>query len=238
MTRPHIICHMITSIDGRLLADRWPCEEEELLEVYDAAAARLDADGWIVGRTTMEAHYLEAADPAPLEEIGPRDDHIAPEHDALSGIGICIDRTGRLRPESGDIDGAHLVMVLGEQASRAHVEMLVARGVSVVFLGSGGGALADALARIALAFGARRLILEGGGEINGAFLAEGLIDETSTLVYPVVDGQGGIPAIYEHRGTTVARGLELIAVETLDKGCVWMRHRVLTGGPAALGGAE
>ncbi|MCA0919291.1 dihydrofolate reductase family protein [Pseudooceanicola nanhaiensis] len=233
MTRPHIICHMITTIDGRLLADRWPCEEKELLEIYDAAAARLDADGWIVGRATMEAHYLEAADPAPPEGIGPRDDRIAADHDARSDIGICIDRTGRLRPESGEIDDAHLVMVLGETVPRAHVEMLVERGVSVVFLGSGEGALADALTRIARAFGARRLILEGGGEINGAFLAEGLIDETSTLIYPLVDGQGGIPAIYEHRGATEVRSLELIAVETLDKGCVWMRHRVLAGDPAA-----
>lgn len=230
MTRPTIICHMITTIDGRLLADRWPCSEEALLEVYDAAAETLQADGWIAGRTTMEAHYLNAADPAPGEDPGPREDRIAVPGAGTSGIGICIDRTGRLLPESADIEGAHLVLVLGQGVARSHVDWLEERGISVFFVGADAGALADVLSRIGAAFGVKRLLLEGGGQINGAFLSADLIDETSTIVYPVVDGQGGVPAIYEHRGETAARRLELIAVETLAEGSVWMRHRVLRGG--------
>ncbi|MDK3018377.1 dihydrofolate reductase family protein [Pseudodonghicola flavimaris] len=238
MTRPSIVCHMITSIDGRLLTDRWPCSEASLLEVYDAAAARLEADGWIVGRTTMESHYLRSVPPAPADDIGPRRDHLAPGHGAGAGICICLDRRGRLLPDSGEIEGAHLVMVLRPTVAAAHVETLKGRGVSVFFLGTGAGALADLLARIGAAFGVGRLILEGGGEINGAFLSEGLIDETSTLVYPVVDGQGGVPAIYEHRGETRARRLALIAVETLDRGCVWMRHRVIDTGAGSQEGEQ
>lgn len=228
MQRPDLICHMITSLDGRLLTERWPVTEAALLDLYDAAAERLDAGGWLVGRATM-AHYLPARDPLPPL---PAPDHPRPDRitDADGRrIGICIDPAGRLHPDSGTLDGDHLVIVLSDRVPDTHADALAARGVSVLFLGDGPGALAGLLARIGAAFGVTRLLLEGGGRTNGGFLAAGLIDETSTLVYPVLDGQGDVPCIYDHRGPTGARALELISSETLGSGCVWLRHRVVAG---------
>jgi len=56
---PKIICHTMSSIDGRLLADRWTApaagiDADTLRQHYEQVAARFDADGWIVGRKTME----------------------------------------------------------------------------------------------------------------------------------------------------------------------------------------
>ena len=214
---------MITSLDGRLLAERWPCSEETLLEIYDATGDRLEADGWIVGRKTME-HYLPASEPMLAPAARPRQDRINVHGDRP--LGICFDRQGRLRPETGEIEGSHLVLVVAEQVLESHVADLAARGVSVVFAGPDGNDVSSALTRIAGAFGVKRLLLEGGGILDGAFLAAGLIDETSTLLYPVVDGQKGIPAIYDHEAETKVRSLELISAETLDDGTVWLRHRV------------
>ncbi|EPX76688.1 dihydrofolate reductase family protein [Salipiger mucosus] len=219
--RPEIICHMITSLDGRLLTQRWPAAPDELLEVYEGTADRLGADGWIVGRNTM-ADFLPSGEPQPAEPARERADRIA----GAPGrpLAICFDRAARLRPENGEIEGDHLVLVLPETTPEAHVDQLAARGVSVVFGGPDGMAIAPALARIAAAFGTWRLLLEGGGQINGAFLAAGVIDQASTLVFPVVDGQGGVAAIYDHGATIPARRLDLLSVETLDCGTVWMRH--------------
>ena len=49
----------MSSIDGRLLADRWTAPANginaaTLREHYDQVASRFDSEGWIVGRTTME----------------------------------------------------------------------------------------------------------------------------------------------------------------------------------------
>ena len=57
--RPKIICHMTSSIDGRLLVDRWlrpDTEAEHALvgSTYDSLGAKLGTEGWMVGRTTME----------------------------------------------------------------------------------------------------------------------------------------------------------------------------------------
>ena len=49
--------------------------------------------------------------------------------------------------------------------------------------------------QLALRFGAKKLLLEGGGAINGAFLKHMLIDEFSTLIYPAVDGVAGHKAL-------------------------------------------
>jgi hypothetical protein len=54
--RPRIVCHMLTSVDGRLLVDRWTppasgIDADRLRRHYDEAAATFGADGWIVGRT-------------------------------------------------------------------------------------------------------------------------------------------------------------------------------------------
>lgn len=57
--RPKIICHMTSTVDGRLLTRRWTkpavgVSEEMLSGYYDRIHKRFDADGWLVGRTTME----------------------------------------------------------------------------------------------------------------------------------------------------------------------------------------
>ena len=49
-------------------------------------------------------------------------------------------------------------------------------------------------------FGVKKLLLEGGGKINGAFLKHELIDEFSTLIYPAVDGVAGTQSIVDYDG--------------------------------------
>src|SRR5215467_1483943 len=56
--RPHIICHMGTSIDGRLHPSRFTqtasgISREVLRSHYERIHDGFDADGWIIGRVTM-----------------------------------------------------------------------------------------------------------------------------------------------------------------------------------------
>jgi riboflavin biosynthesis pyrimidine reductase len=82
----------------------------------------------------------------------------------------------------------------------------------------------------------KKLLLEGGGKINGAFLKHNLIDEFSTLVHPAVDGVAGTDSIVDYVGSEddrpgAGQTLRLIHCETLEGGMVWLRHAVeRTGG--------
>jgi 5-amino-6-(5-phosphoribosylamino)uracil reductase len=87
------------------------------------------------------------------------------------------------------------------------------------------------MAQLAQVFGVKRLLLEGGGRINGAFLKHRLIDEFSTLIHPAVEGVAGAQSIVDYDGPSGERpgagqSLRLIGCETLEGGMVWLRHRV------------
>lgn len=55
--RPHIICHMLSSLDGRIDGAVLKAVMGE--GEYEATGAKLDGDAWICGRTTMQQHFAE-----------------------------------------------------------------------------------------------------------------------------------------------------------------------------------
>ncbi len=231
--RPRIVCHMIGSIDGRLLVDRWTPPAAglalDLVGLYDEVAGRFGACGWIAGRRTMSGYANGAARLVDTPPSFPRAAHLGDRRDR--NLAVAIDRHGRLHYGGDDAGGDHIVAVLGEQVSDAYLAELREDGVSYVFAGPDGGDLDQALATLGERFDARILLLEGGGIVNGAFLAAGLIDEISLLVYPGIDGLAGVPSIFEHGGepgTRPAAGQTLrhFHTEVLTAGVVWLRYAV------------
>ncbi len=50
--RPYVICHMMASLDGRIVADGWP-ELGEGWGEYERTGSTFEADGWLCGRITL-----------------------------------------------------------------------------------------------------------------------------------------------------------------------------------------
>lgn len=229
MTRPRVICHMMTSIDGRIVTDGWP-QSPEGRKQYEMVHEGYEPDGWLCGRVTMELHF--AAGVRPDADVvreyhgAPRDDFVAPgAHDSFA---FAVDSRGRLLWESGEIEGDHIVAILTTRVSDEYLATLRERGVSYLLAGSPDVDLALALDKIGERFGVRTLMLEGGGGINGSMLRAGLVDEVSVLVAPVVDGRVGTPAVFDVEGANVApRRLALEAVERRADDVLWLRYRVL-----------
>jgi len=155
----------------------------------------------------------------------PRRDFIA-EAKAPS-FAIAIDPSGKLTWRSNAIDDAHVITVLTERVSDDYLAFLESRGVSYVFGGKVSIDLRRVLAKLRTAFGIRRLLLEGGGRINGSFLAAGLIDELSILISPVADGGIGTPTLFDAiAGKGLARKLRLISMSRIKGDLVWLRYRM------------
>ena len=79
--------------------------------------------------------------------------------------------------------------------------------------------------------GVKRLLLEGGGGANGAFLRAGLVDELSLILCPVVDGAKGAPAVFDSGQpvTGPSAPVDAMTLESstvLDGGAVWLRYRL------------
>jgi 2,5-diamino-6-(ribosylamino)-4(3H)-pyrimidinone 5'-phosphate reductase len=226
--RPRVICHMLASVDGRIVVDGWPSSDAGRRQ-YEQVHAGYDADGWICGRVTMEpfAGALRPGEEVAREHAGgaPREDFRAPgEHESFA---FAIDASGRLAWESNDIDGDHVVAILSERVSDEYLAFLRERGVSYLLAGARDVDLPLALEKIGAQFGVRTLMLEGGGRINGGMLRAGLIDEVSLLVAPVADGRIGTPALFDVDGDEVPPyRLALDSIERRADDIVWLRYRV------------
>lgn len=231
---PFVICHMITSLDGRLLTDRWGdpygAKIDDLIEQhYDSTADSYNAGAWMVGRKTM-AHFASGERDTTLQaQSKTRPDHVAKT--TPDSAAIVFDPSGKLQWQENSIDGDHIITVLSDRVEDSYLAYLRDLEISYIFAGPDGLDLKGALQSLAGKFGFEKLLLEGGGKLNGAFLAAGLINEMSTLICPTMDGLNGVPSIYDFDGPADARPaagqhLTLLECSTLYGGVVWLRHAV------------
>ena len=161
--RPKIVCHMMSSIDGRLLPDRWTkpargIERSALFRHYDAVAARYAADGWIVGGKAMQTYAKGSPRTTGAVEVFERRPYIADRRGR--DLAFALDPRGVLHYGRDDAGGDHIVAVLGETASDAYLAELREDGVSYLFAGPDGKDLAVALDGLGETFEAKTLLLE------------------------------------------------------------------------------
>ncbi len=228
--RPSLICHMMVSLDGRIHPSRWTRSPDggrsDWSSIYEKVHEVLAGDGWIVGRVTMaEMSKAEAHPPSGPFEVR-RPSHFATRDAAC--YAIAIDRSGKLHFDKPDVGGDPVVVLLGCEVPDHHLAELAADGVSYVVAADEAmdvGAMLEVLGR---ELGLKRLLLEGGGHINGSFLAAGLVDEISLLVAPAIDGGEGVTGAFDVAGASLASKvrLSLIAADTLSHGVVHLRYAV------------
>ena len=214
---------MVPSVDGRIVIDDWKAPRTLHTE-YEKTAKTFDANAWIIGRISMEPFAGDAKIPPYRGPRLPRTDFIA-KRDA-SSFAIAIDPSGKLRWKSAAIDEEHVVTVLTEKVSDRYLAFLRARGISYVFGGASEVNLGRVLAKLRKHFGIERLLLEGGGKINGAFLAADLVDELSILIAPIADGSVGTPTLFDAPGSkSKPRNFALVSVSKRAGDLVWIRYR-------------
>ncbi|MEA2733708.1 MAG: 2,5-diamino-6-(ribosylamino)-4(3H)-pyrimidinone 5-phosphate reductase [Humisphaera sp.] len=232
--KPYVICHMCTTIDGKILGDRWgkiPGQKDGAT-LFETTAASFGIGAWLVGTTTMkEFSGRNVKLPRAAKKI-PRRDHIANE--AAKSLAIGADAKGVLRFQENEVDGDHVVLLVTEQVNNDYLAHLQSAGVSYLFCGKRELDLPLALRKLASSFRLRKLMAQGGGKFNGAMLHAGLIDEISHVVVPIADGGVGISSFFDIPTKTpppkAAATLRLLSRKAMPGGATWTRYRV-TGKP-------
>lgn len=202
MNKPYIVCHMMTSVDGRI-----DCAMTEHLpgvqEYYDTLDA-LDAPTRISGRVTAE---LEMALPGKFEAktaeaLGK--EAFSKAADA-EGYEIVVDTRGTLLWGESAEDERPLLILTSEQVSKEYLAYLNGKHISWI------------------ACGKEHVDLKRTCEI----LAAGLLDEVSILIGTGIDGRGGMQSVFD--GLPMERGvtpLKLTSVQQYGSGAVWLRYNV------------
>jgi riboflavin biosynthesis pyrimidine reductase len=227
--KPYVICHMASSIDGRIVTSRWRPEGHDPGPSYERLHSTFDADAWLIGRITGQDYAKMDRYPDTSKQTFPREAWFV-TRDAES-FAIVLDKDGRIAWGRSDIGGDPLVVVMCNHVSDAHLAGLRADGVSYIFAGEAELDLSLALEILHGELGINRLLLEGGGGVNGSFLRAGLIDQISLLVCPVVDGSQGAPGVFDSGPSdggraAVIRDIELERSEQLEKGVMWLSYQV------------
>lgn len=230
--RPEIICHIMSSVDGRLLPSRWTppfdgTDPGQLFAEYAAIGRMLDTDAWMFGKTT-------AAEVFSSKFVSQSDGHaeagtVHKGHLDSERLFITVDPEADICYTSDRLRGDNILTVLGTDASDDYLALLEKQGVSYMVVEDPTD-LAGIMKAIHENFGIKKVSLQGGGIINGAILAAGLIDELSLVIYPGIDGVSGNPSIFEYVGPfgqchTSGQSLELTSSETRANGIVWLRYR-------------
>ncbi len=225
MSRPYIICHMMTSVDGRIdcaMTERLPGVEE-----YYDTLHELNAPSRVSGRVTAE---LEMSSPGtfhsetqtPLEKEG------FSKAVSAEGYEIVTDTHGTLLWNgTGGDENRPLLILTSEQASREYLDYLDGRRISWIACGKDKIDLARAAEILREQLGVKRLAVVGGGHINAGFLKAGLLDEVSILVGAGIDGRGGMSAVFDGLpdGYPVTP-LSLTDVKQYKSGAVWLRYKL------------
>ncbi|RZL12964.1 MAG: RibD family protein, partial [Pedobacter sp.] len=229
--RPYIVCHMASTINGRIISENWGRIEDRrrYSALYEQCHNSFENQAWMVGRKTLEKDFNERLD---LQSIKPspnisREAFIG-DPNATSFV-IALDSKGKLGWDSNEIDGDHVIVILTEDISNDYLNYLKLKNISYVFAGKNRVSFKVALEKIGELFPIRTIMLEGGGHINGAMLQEDLIDEISIVLLPVIDATSHSPTTFEipvplHDKEN--QNLSYQSVEQLDNGVLWLKYSI------------
>ena len=224
MKKPYIVCHMMTSLDGRI--DCAMTAQLPGVDDYYRALGALQVPTTVSGRVTAQLEMalpgdFQASDPTPVGK-----EAFSKKADA-SGYEVVADTHGKLLwPDAGEPEKPLLILT-SERVPREYLSYLDGRNISWIAAGKERIDLARAAEILGAEFGVERMAVVGGGHINAGFLAADLLDEVSVLIGAGIDGRGGMPAVFD--GLPVERPvteLKLNSVRQYGSGAVWLRYAV------------
>jgi riboflavin biosynthesis pyrimidine reductase len=226
--KPHVICLVASSLDGRTWPSRWR-PKGSAGDYFEQVHEELAGDAWIIGRVTGQEFAKGKPYPASAAETFSREPWLP--HAKAKAYGIVLDAHGKIGWGRSDIGGDPIIVVLTERVSDAHLAGLRGEGVHYFFAGTTEIDLALTLEILNRELGVKRLLVEGGGATNMAFLRAGLVDEICLVVCPGVDGTKGAPSAFDSSEAAAdqrppLKAMTLESSKVLDGGAMLLRYSV------------
>jgi len=212
--RPHVTLKCAMTLDGKIAAfdrsARWITGEEARQEAH---RLRSENDAVMVGIGTVLAD-----DPAltvRLDPPWPREP-----------LRVVVDSRARLPRDAQLIRGGtpgRVIVAVADEAPAERVAPLEALGVTVLACKSRDDRVdpADLLSRL-FTLDVTGVLLEGGSELNWAFVEAGLVDRVAMFVAPMLVGGSTAPTAVGGRGFRLPEALRLRSLAARPLGSDWL----------------
>jgi riboflavin biosynthesis pyrimidine reductase len=132
--KPYVICHMVSSVDGRILPGRWHPQSYGG-DLYERLHTQFAAQAWAVGRVTGQEFAKAKAYPAQRQVRFSREPWFARRDAAV--YAVVFDAQGKIAWGRSDIGGDPIVAVLAQTVSDDYLAGLRDDKVSYIFAGAG-----------------------------------------------------------------------------------------------------
>lgn len=200
MERPYVICHILSSLDGKITGPFMGTEAARTLGAeYGKYRTKINADAWLYGTATTK-EFTDFRKPA-LEETAevPEGDFVV--NDSADLYFVSVDVDGEIGWESGTFCNkgrtpAHVIEILTASTPAAYKAYLQKAGVSYIVAGEKRLDCDVAMKKLYELFHIEKLLICGGGIVNWSFLQAGMVDELSLFLAPVTDGGCGTASLF------------------------------------------
>lgn len=240
MQRPRIVCHGFASIDGRIRPERWTAPaigtRPNVVGLTDRQTlSAMQADGIITDVDAVAGAPGLALGRSCIERPRSLSNHFVRRMERP----LCIvhDPAAVLRSSTNRFEEGQIVLITSRSASDDYLEQARLARMSYVFAGDDGMSLDEAMRSIQKEYGATLLVIRADGKTNSAFMAAGLVDQISVLVFPGLDAISGNRSFFETPtvddvSPAAGKSLLHVSTQTLDGGIVWLRYLVEEAIPA------
>ena len=224
MNRPYIICHMMTSIDGRI-----DCEMVGKLkgvDEYYQTLNELNAPARLSGRVTAELELALKGKFSPKKPEETFEKESFSKKKDSEGLEIIVDNKGTLLWDDDSKYERHHLIITSEKVTKEYLDYLDSKKISWIVCGKEKIDLKKSMEILFKEFQVKRLAVVGGPQINSSFLDEKLLDEITILIGVGIDGRKGMPALFDgfSMDHPITTNLQLKEVKSFKNGAVFIRY--------------
>jgi 2,5-diamino-6-(ribosylamino)-4(3H)-pyrimidinone 5'-phosphate reductase len=211
---PKIITHNAVSLDGSISGFAID------LERFYAIAGQYLPDAMLVGSSTaksgIEMYSDGIPDESPSDFVKPRitaEDKrpywVIPDHNGLLQGRLHIFRRSKFCKD--------VIILLSEKSPESYVKYLMGRNYDVIIAGHEDVDLKKSLEILANKYDCKVVLTDSGGNLNKALLEDGLVDEISLVINPVLVDQRHLKLFRDMNLTQKSIHLSLLRAEKLDE---------------------
>lgn len=225
LNRCRVVCHMITSIDGKINGGFEEQADSEQSGLYYMQKLEEYSKSMAVGQATNKQLVCDnQVDLSEYTGVDVPDGDFIVENSA-DRYYISFDRKGTLHWQSNiftheGMPEYKILAVLTEKATKEYLAYLRSVRVPYIIAGEEEMDLPLALRKLKDHFGIEQLALCGGGILNGAFLKADVIDELSIVMYPYIQGNAEMRSVIELLGEQHFKKMSAQKAKLLDDGGV------------------